>query len=90
MAAVLLGVPVVPISDGSFIPCEGDDGGHPSCPLEVSRGRAPVQPLLCVMEATLPSSPPLRFVLRLLHRAKNNHDKSETLPWTRQGAENSG
>lgn len=50
-------------------------------------------PLFCrrlVMEAVLPASPPLRFLLRLLRRTENNHDESEALPGSRRGAENSG
>lgn len=48
-------------------------------------------PLCCqglVTEVAVPALPP--SLLPFLHRAENNHDKSETLPWPRQGAGSSG
>lgn len=48
-------------------------------------------PLCCqglVTEVAVPA--PLPSLLPFLHRAENNHDKSETLPWPRQGAGSSG
>lgn len=90
----LSGIPLVPGSDGFFVPCKASDGGQKFCPLEGSRGRssgaAPVFREGLVMEALLPASPPLHFLLWLLRGTENNHDKSETLPRSRRGAAESG